>query len=115
MDHPLEKLEQKKIDISSYRTIQNEMKEKFHSYVRLLHTHDKDRHLENHMLMGISSLNLKAEKIFDVVAREVDVEYDFPVWVENAYFGACTEHNPDGRKFGNNRDWFNNLTYPGME
>jgi hypothetical protein len=112
LDSPIYYLKHKGQDTYIEESRKEELLKQFLTVVSSLPS-DPKRPLTEIQSKRIWEIRKSAEKFFDDVVVRVDKVYEYPPWVDTYYHTVCNENSPDGRRYGENRDYIRTLTYPG--
>jgi hypothetical protein len=109
---PIENLKMKDIDTTDEEARVGEL---FSLYIRELSVLPTDPKAVIPRITFVKFGNIleKAERLFSSVVSQVDKAYNYPDFVETNYLKCCSETYPDGKRLGEKREWWKNLTYPG--
>jgi hypothetical protein len=111
-EHPLNLLKHKGKDIAKQEDERQNLFKLFNKLIITLPT-DPKRPLTELQSKRIWEIRKSAERFFDSQVGWIDSVYEYPPWVETLYQTVCNENSPDGRRYGENRDYIRTLTYPG--
>jgi len=109
---PLENLKQKEIDVTDDEARVNQLLSDFTKELSFLPT-DPNAKVSRATYLKFGKILEKTERLFNSVVGQVDKAYDYPDFVETNYLKCCCESFPDGKRLGERREWWKNLTYPG--
>jgi hypothetical protein len=111
-DSPLKLLKHKEKDTSTEEVRKEDLHKQFLATVAILPS-DPKRPLTEAQIKKIFEIKQSAERFFDGLVGWVDRVYEYPPWVETLYQTVCNENSPDGRRYGEERQYFKTLSYPG--
>lgn len=111
-EHPLNLLDHKKVDTSKEHLRRTDLLRQFDVLVKSLPTNG-NLILSQSQIKEITHIFLTSRGFFDGLVGWVDRVYNYPVWVDTFYHTCCSEENPEGRRYGEERDYLTYLTYPG--
>ena len=111
-EQPLTLLAHKNVNTSKEVLRQKDLLRQFNELVKSLPT-NPNKVVPDSQAKALQHLHNCCRGFFDGLVGWIDRVYEYPVWVDTLYLSCCTEHNPAGQRLGEERDWFNYLTYPG--
>jgi hypothetical protein len=109
---PIENLKMKDIDTSDEEARVGELFSLYMKELSVLPT-DPKTVIPRATFLKFGNILEKAERLFTSVVSQVDKAYNYPDFVETNYLKCCSESYPEGKRLGQIREWWKNLTYPG--